>query len=226
MLYGRLAPILNLVNRYDQDPAPRMSKKPLLHEAKINTSPKAPKLDLCVTAAQPWKTPRMSHQRKLYASAHILRYHVVFSRFGAYNTVLSYIKYVTRIKIFPTSIKPNPLISYRFFSNTLPNCSVVTSKIITTLARETTCRLFAFHTDTHNAESSIEHDRRWRSTAFGKSIASEHSEAQLLSISSLTYSLHFTQTLTTLDLTGNHIGDEGARHLNKIGRIIGRTVIW
>ena len=48
-----LAPILNLVNRYDQYPTPRMSKKALHHKAKINTSPKAPKLDLCVTAAQP-----------------------------------------------------------------------------------------------------------------------------------------------------------------------------
>ena len=73
--------------------------------------------------------------------------------------------------------------------------------------------LSSFHTDTHNAESLQQQHRRWRSTAFGKCIASEHSETRLLSILSLTYYHHFTQTLTTLNLNTNNIGAEVAQHL-------------
>ena len=158
--YGMLPPIHNLVNRYHRWPPPRIPKQALQHEAKLNSSPKSSKLDLCVTTAQPWKTPRMSHQKKLYASVYIVGNDVVFSRFGAFHTVLSYIKPVTRMKIFPTSTKPNPLFSYHFLWNTLRNSLFVTRKIITTLARETTCRIFSFHTDTHNAGSWQKQHRR------------------------------------------------------------------
>ena len=136
------------------------------------------------------------------------------------------IKSVTLTKNFPTSTKLNPLFSYHFFWNALLDCLFVTRKKITILARYTTCRLFSFHIDTNNAESSSEQHRRWRSTAFGKCIGSEHSEARLLSLSFLTYYLHFTQTLTTLNLQYTNIGAEGARHLDNIGRTIGRTVMW
>ena len=71
----------------------------------------------------------------------------------------------------------------------------------------------SFHKDTHIAESSTEQHQRWRSTAFSKCIPSEHSEAWLLSISCLMYYLFFEQTLTTLNLRDNNIGDEGAQHL-------------
>ena len=118
MSHGTVSPILNLVNQYDQWTPSRMPKKALQHEAKVNTSPKLPKLNLCVTATQSWKTPRTSHQSKHYASAYILSYDVVFSRFGAFNTVLSYIKYVTQMKIFP--LLPNQILfsPIIFFWNT------------------------------------------------------------------------------------------------------------
>ena len=73
--------------------------------------------------------------------------------------------------------------------------------------------LSSFHTDTHNARSSKQHDRQCRSTAFGKSIASEHSQTRVPFISSLIYYLHLIQTLTILDLWGNKIGTAGAQHL-------------
>ena len=73
--------------------------------------------------------------------------------------------------------------------------------------------LLLFHTDNNIAGSSLQQDRRWRSTAFGKCDASEQSEARLLPISSRTYYLHFTQTLTSLNLYDNKIGAEGAQHL-------------
>ena len=73
--------------------------------------------------------------------------------------------------------------------------------------------LSSFHTDTHNAGSMWKQHWRYRSTAFGKCFASEHSQTRLLSILSLIYYLHFTQTLTTLDLRENRISDRGAQHL-------------
>ena len=73
--------------------------------------------------------------------------------------------------------------------------------------------LSSFHTDPQMAESWNELHRRWRSTAFGKCITSEHSEARLLSISSRIDYFHFTQRVTSLNLRRNEIGDEGAQHL-------------
>ena len=75
------------------------------------------------------------------------------------------------------------------------------------------CRLFSFHIDTHNAVSSIQQHRRWSSTAFSTCIASEHSEARLLSILCLTNYLHSTQTLTIVNLDHNNIGAEGGQLL-------------
>ena len=71
----------------------------------------------------------------------------------------------------------------------------------------------SFHTEAHYAASRLELDRRWRSKAFGKCIASEHSETQLLHIWPFIYYPHFTQTLTTLDFIHNFIWEEGARHI-------------
>ena len=73
--------------------------------------------------------------------------------------------------------------------------------------------LSSSHTDTHNASSCSERNWRRRSTAFDKCIASEHSETRLLNILTLLCYLHLTQTLTTLNLERNEIGDEGAQHL-------------
>ena len=73
--------------------------------------------------------------------------------------------------------------------------------------------LSSFHTDTHNAEPSQQQHRRRRSTAFRKCIENEHSEALLLSTSSLTYYPHFPQTLTTLNIDRNNIRAEGAQNL-------------
>ena len=73
--------------------------------------------------------------------------------------------------------------------------------------------LSSSHTDTHNASSCRERNWRWRSTASGKCIASEHSETRLLNIPTLLCYLHLTQTLTTLHLAVNEIGEEGAQHL-------------
>ena len=73
--------------------------------------------------------------------------------------------------------------------------------------------LSLFHTDRHTARSSIQQHRRWRSTAFIKHVASEHSETQLLSISPLIDHLHFIQTLTKLNLQSNKIGSGGAQYL-------------
>ena len=72
--------------------------------------------------------------------------------------------------------------------------------------------LSSFHTDTHNTISLWKSDRWWRSTVFGKCIESEQGETRLLYISCLTYYLHFIQTLTTMDLRGNNIGDAGAQY--------------
>ena len=73
--------------------------------------------------------------------------------------------------------------------------------------------LSSFHKDTHNAGSSREQHRRWRSTVFGKCIASEHSEIWLRHLWLFLFDPYFTQTLTTLHLWINNIGDEGAQYL-------------
>ena len=75
-------------------------------------------------------------------------------------------------------------------------------------------RLFSFHSATHNAGSWRERDRRWRSTPFDKCIASEHSETWRCHVWLFLFDPYFTQTLTTLDLEANNIGDEGAQHLS------------
>ena len=73
--------------------------------------------------------------------------------------------------------------------------------------------LSSFHTDNHNTESWRKRDRCCRSTAFGKSIAREHSQTRLLFISHRNYYRRFKQTLTTLSLQYNKISAKGAQHL-------------
>ena len=71
----------------------------------------------------------------------------------------------------------------------------------------------SFHTDTYNAGTWSKSHRRWRSTAFGKCIAGELSKPWLLSILYLSPHLHFTQTITTLNLYANNIGTKGVQYL-------------
>ena len=73
--------------------------------------------------------------------------------------------------------------------------------------------LSSFHTDTHNTGPRRQQHRRWRSTAFGKCITSEHGETWLNHLWLFLFYPRFTQRLTTLDLEGNNIGPQGAQHL-------------
>jgi len=73
---------------------------------------------------------------------------------------------------------------------------------------------YLFHTDTHYTRPWSQWYRRSRCAIFGWSIATEYSE-----IITPSYFYHhlipvsFIQTLTTLDLNVNQIGDQGAQYL-------------
>ena len=122
MSYEMLAPILNLVNRYDQCLAPRMSKKALQHEAKINTSPKSPKLDLCLRPALSQKPPLISHQRKTLC----LCPHSQISRRLLLIWSIWHCVIIHKINHpngdFPEFSEPNPILSDHSFWNSLPDC--------------------------------------------------------------------------------------------------------
>jgi len=71
-----------------------------------------------------------------------------------------------------------------------------------------------FHTDTHYTQPVVQSNWRSRCTIFGWSIPTQDSEI----ITSSCFYHHlipvsFIQTLTTLDLSGNKIGDQGAQYL-------------
>jgi len=73
-----------------------------------------------------------------------------------------------------------------------------------------------FHTDTHYALPWRESNRRQRCTILGWSIATQYSE--IITSSCFLYHLillSFIQTLATLDLYDNQIGDEGAQYLDE-----------
>jgi hypothetical protein len=73
---------------------------------------------------------------------------------------------------------------------------------------------FAFHTDTHNTPPLWQWNRISSCTISWWSIEKEHSETnnQFLHFYHIHLS-HFIQSLTTLDLSGNGIGDKGAKYL-------------
>jgi len=73
-----------------------------------------------------------------------------------------------------------------------------------------------FHTDTHCTQASPQWNWSSRCTIFGWSIATQYSEI----ITPLCFHHHlipvsFIQTLTTLELHRNRIGDEGAQYLGE-----------
>jgi len=73
-----------------------------------------------------------------------------------------------------------------------------------------------FHTDTHYTQPVEESNRRSRCTIFGWSIETQYSE--IITPSCFYHHLvpvSFIQTLTTLDLNGNEIGDQGAQYLGE-----------
>jgi len=73
-----------------------------------------------------------------------------------------------------------------------------------------------FHTDTHYTPPLRESNRRSRCTIFGWSIATQYSE--IITPSRFYHHLillSFIQTLTTLDLYRNQIGDQGAQYLGE-----------
>ena len=74
-------------------------------------------------------------------------------------------------------------------------------------------------TDTHNTESFAQPYRRWRSAASRRGLAGESSET--LTTWSFPYILspRSSQTLTTLDLSDNRIGDGGAQYLGEALRV-------
>jgi len=73
-----------------------------------------------------------------------------------------------------------------------------------------------FHIDTHYTRSVVQSNRRSRCTIFGWSITTKYSEI-ITSSCSLHHLilLSFIQTLTTLNLSYNQIGDQGARYLGE-----------
>ena len=73
-----------------------------------------------------------------------------------------------------------------------------------------------FHTDTHYTLPLRQSNRRSRCTILGRSIATQYSEINTPSC--FYYHLipvSFTQTLTTLGLNENQIGDQGAQYLGE-----------
>jgi len=75
---------------------------------------------------------------------------------------------------------------------------------------------YLFHTDTHYTQSVGKSNRRSRCTIFGWSIATQHSE--IITPSWFYHCLipiSFIQTLTTLKLSGNQIGAQGAQYLGE-----------
>ena len=73
-----------------------------------------------------------------------------------------------------------------------------------------------FHTETHYTPSALQSNRSWRCTIFGWSITTQYSD---IVTSSCFYHhlivVSFIQTLTTLDLKDNKIGDQGAQYLGE-----------
>ena len=120
--YGMLPPIHNLVNRYDQWPPPRIPKQALHHEAKINSSPKSPKLDLCLRPALSQKPPLISHQRKTLC----LCPHSQISRRLLLIWSIWHCVIIHKINHpngdFPEFSEPNPILSDHSFCNSLPDC--------------------------------------------------------------------------------------------------------
>jgi len=73
-----------------------------------------------------------------------------------------------------------------------------------------------FHTDTHYTRPALQSNRSSRCAIFGWSIATQYSE--IITPSCFYYHLipvSFIQTLTTLDLNDNKIGDQGAQYLGE-----------
>jgi len=73
-----------------------------------------------------------------------------------------------------------------------------------------------FHTDTHYIQPVVQSNRRSRCTIFGWSIATQYSE--IITVSCFYHQLipvSFIQTLTTLNLNVNQIGDQGAQYLGE-----------
>ena len=73
-----------------------------------------------------------------------------------------------------------------------------------------------FHTDTHYTRPALQSNQRSRCAIFGWSIATQYSE--IITPSSFYHHLipvSFIQTLTTLNLDGNQIGDQGAQYLSE-----------
>ena len=73
-----------------------------------------------------------------------------------------------------------------------------------------------FHTDTHHTRSLQQSNRRGRNTTSGWCITKQHRNPHSLSLhldNTYTHLHLFTQTLTTLDLGYNQIGNTGAQNL-------------
>jgi len=76
-----------------------------------------------------------------------------------------------------------------------------------------------FHTDTHYTSPLRQSNRRSRCTILGWSITTQYSEIITPSCSyHHLIPVSFTQTLTTLDLSYNKIGDQGAQYLGEVLR--------
>jgi hypothetical protein len=89
---------------------------------------------------------------------------------------------------------------------------------------------FSFHTDTHYTQPPLQWNRSSRGATSEWCITKQYSETNTLFIHHSTLS-HFIQTLTTLDLSRNHIEAQGAQHLsdalrnNTVRQILSSSII-
>ena len=74
-------------------------------------------------------------------------------------------------------------------------------------------------TDTHHTESFAQQHRCCRSAASRRGLAGEPSETLTMEFPRCSMSITSSQTLTTLDLSCNSIGDAGAQHLGEALRV-------
>lgn len=83
------------------------------------------------------------------------------------------------------------------------------------LSSSLTYSYLLFHTDTHYTQSLRKSNRRTRSTISGRCVTNEYSEWERF-FTSVSYScFSFPQTLTTLDLRFNQIGEKGAQYMSE-----------
>ena len=90
----------------------------------------------------------------------------------------------------------------------------------------------SLHTDTHNAGSSIQQHRPWRSTVFGECIASEHGETTFVRFDHLFTTFIAHRHSQRCIFTSNNIGAEGAQSLanalqvNTVRRLLRASITY